>query len=114
MNLAEHVIKGLEAYDKIAELWQLTSEEKKQLLYGNREPNSSIDDAAIVVMNLSYIIRIYKYLQILFKEPEHADGWIKRPNKAFPSTALNWLLKDLDDLNPGLLVVTQCLAAQCH
>jgi len=29
---------------------------------------------------LSYLLGIYKALQILFADPERADGWLRRPN----------------------------------
>ena len=32
---------------------------------------------------VSYVIGIYKALQILFPRPEQADAWISKPNEAF-------------------------------
>ena len=32
---------------------------------------------------VSYVIGIYKGLQILFPEPSQADAWISKPNEAF-------------------------------
>ncbi|MGH7886153.1 MAG: MbcA/ParS/Xre antitoxin family protein [Thermodesulfobacteriota bacterium] len=32
---------------------------------------------------LSYVLGIYKALQILFPNPERADNWVSKPNKAF-------------------------------
>ncbi len=32
---------------------------------------------------ISYVLGIYKALQILFPNPERADGWITRANEAF-------------------------------
>ena len=35
------------------------------------------------VQRLSYILGIYKALQILYREPADADAWVKRPSAAF-------------------------------
>ena len=35
------------------------------------------------VERISYVIGIYKALQILFPEPTQADAWIRRPNAQF-------------------------------
>jgi uncharacterized protein (DUF2384 family) len=32
---------------------------------------------------ISYVLGIYKSLQLLFANPEQADNWMKRPNEAF-------------------------------
>ena len=32
---------------------------------------------------VSYVLGIYKALQILFSSPEQADAWMKKPNTAF-------------------------------
>lgn len=32
---------------------------------------------------VSYVLGIYKALQLLFSNPEQADGWMKKPNEAF-------------------------------
>jgi hypothetical protein len=34
------------------------------------------------VQILSYLLGIYKALQLLFKEPAAADAWLRRPNDA--------------------------------
>jgi hypothetical protein len=35
-----------------------------------------------VLERLSYVLGIYKSLQILLPEPERADAWVRRPNDA--------------------------------
>lgn len=32
---------------------------------------------------IGYVAGIWKALQIVYSNPEHADGWVKRPNRAF-------------------------------
>ena len=32
---------------------------------------------------IGYVAGIYKALQILYSDPRLADGWLKRPNRAF-------------------------------
>ena len=32
---------------------------------------------------IGYVAGIYKALQILYADPAQADGWVKRPNRAF-------------------------------
>lgn len=39
---------------------------------------------------IGYVAGIYKALQILYSDPDLADGWVKRPNRAFAGqTPLN-------------------------
>lgn len=32
---------------------------------------------------ISYVVGVYKALQVLFPDPHQADAWIKKPNQAF-------------------------------
>ena len=38
---------------------------------------------ADTLRRIGYVAGIYKCLQILYSDPHLADGWIKRPNRAF-------------------------------
>ncbi len=81
---------GLKAFFNIAKVWGLSSEEQL-LLLGMREseratlfnwkkqPKKVSKDT---LERLSYILGIYKSLQILFPDKELADSWVKKPNKA--------------------------------
>jgi hypothetical protein len=80
---------ALRAFFRIAEAWKLTAKQERILL-GNppgstffkwkkdREGNLSRD----VLERISYVLGIYKALQILFPDPARADEWISRPNRA--------------------------------
>jgi len=49
---------------------------------------------------ISYLLGIYKALQILYREPHLADTWIRRPNAAFggQSALERMLAGDVTDL----------------
>lgn len=81
---------GLRAFARIAEHWGLTVDEQLCLL---GEPARSTyfawrkhpDKAALprdTLERLSYILGIYKSLQILLPDPEAADAWVRKPNDA--------------------------------
>jgi hypothetical protein len=79
----------LRAFGKIAEAWGLTIAEQLTLL-GNasrstyfkwrreREPRVPQD----TLERLSYLLGIYKSLQILLPDPKAADSWVRQPNSA--------------------------------
>ena len=88
------VAAALRAFFRITELWEVSNKEATVLL-GN--PGRSTfykwkrGDARSVphdtIRRVSYVLGIYKCLQILFKSPEQADAWIRRPNAAFGGQA---------------------------
>jgi len=49
---------------------------------------------------IGYLAGIYKALQVLYSDPHLADGWVKRPNKAFAgeSPLARMLAGDVTDL----------------
>jgi hypothetical protein len=53
-----------------------------------------------VIERVSYVLGIYKALQILYRDPQLADAWISRPNAAFggQSALERMLAGDLTDL----------------
>ena len=80
---------GLRAFENIAEAWGLSVAEQLKLLgIGSRstyfkwrreaEPRLPQD----TLERLSYLLGIYKSLQILLPDPRVADEWIRRPNDA--------------------------------
>jgi len=80
---------ALRAFFRIAEAWQLSVDQQLILLgsparatffrwKGGNKAVLSRD----TLDRISYILGIYKALQILLPNPEAADGWIKRPNTA--------------------------------
>jgi hypothetical protein len=80
---------GLRAFANIAEAWGLTVVEQLQLLgiasrstffkwrreTAPRLPRDTLE-------RLSYLLGIYKSLQILLPDPKAADEWVRKPNEA--------------------------------
>jgi len=80
------------AFGKIIEAWELKQTEAMTLLgydesnrttyyKWKREP-SSVKLSKEKLERLSYILGIYKALQVLLPRPASADAWIKKPNDA--------------------------------
>jgi hypothetical protein len=77
---------GLQAFFRLAELWQLSVDEQMTLLgiearstfyKWRREPGRLSRDT---LERISYLLGIYKALQVLLPDPHLADGWVRRPN----------------------------------
>lgn len=90
---------GIKAFFRIGKLWQLSSEEQATLLGIAKSTlfkwknDSSVNLSGDTTERLSYILGIYKALQILLPDEKAADRWIKRPNKSFGGqTALSRML----------------------
>ena len=81
--------KGLAAFFRIAERWQLTARQQQIVLgqparstffkWKSGQPGAIGKDT---LERLSYIVGIYKALQILIPRADLADAWITRPNDA--------------------------------
>lgn len=80
---------ALRAYFRIAHLWKLGLREQWCLL--GKPPLLSFllwkltgtgTPGAGVILRISYILGIYKALQILLPVPSSADTWMRRPNTA--------------------------------
>lgn len=80
---------GLRAFVNIAEAWSLSVAEQLKLLgiesrstffkwRRERDPRLPRD----TLERLSYLLGIYKSLQILLPDPKAADEWVRRPNGA--------------------------------
>ena len=80
---------GLRAFMNIAEAWGLTVAEQLKLLgiasrstffkwRRERDPRLPRD----TLERLSYLLGIYKSLQILLPDPQLADQWVRKPNTA--------------------------------
>jgi len=103
----QKVAAAMRAFFQVARLWRLSNDEARVLL--GRPARSTFykwkgDRVAAVpydtVRRLSYLLGIYKALQILFESPEQADGWLRRPNAAFAggSALARMLAGDVTDL----------------
>ena len=80
---------ALRAFFRLAEQWKLRITEQRKLLGDPPESTfykwKSGRVGAVsrdVLERISYVLGIYKALQILLPDPEAADGWVKRPNAA--------------------------------
>lgn len=110
---------GLRAFANIAEAWGLSVAEQLQLLgiasrstffkwRREREPRLPRD----TLERLSYLLGIYKALQILLPDPKAADEWIRKPNTAAPFGGRSALDRMLSGQVADLYVVREYLDAQ--
>jgi hypothetical protein len=98
---------ALRAFFRLVELWGLSMEEARLLL--GRPSRATLYNWKAgrartlphdTVRRISYLLGIFKALQILYADPRLADGWLRRPNAAFGGqSALERLLAgDVADL----------------
>lgn len=87
---AEHLAgPALRTFFRIAEAWGLSSEEARTLLGGLPRSTYFVwkktghgQLARDTLERLSYILGIYKALQILLPDAASADAWVRKPNAA--------------------------------
>ncbi len=110
---------ALRAFFAIAERWQLRIAEQRRLLGDppestfykwKREREASL--GRDVIERISYVLGIYKSLQILFPDPERADAWLRRPNDAALFGGRPALERMLSGNVADLYVVREYLDAQ--
>jgi len=94
---------ALRTFFRIADLWQIPVDHQLKLLGSpsrftfykwKRQFDGSLPQETLE--RISYIIGIYKALQILLPDPTDADQWIHQPNQAElfgGQTALDYLLQ---------------------
>lgn len=112
---------ALAAFFKIAEQWELTTQQQMKLLgmtsestfynYKNAPEGARIDQDKLE--RLSYVLGIYKDLRTLLSNEESARTWIKKTNAAEPfcgKSALDYMTEQGRMLD--LHRVRQYLAAQ--
>jgi antitoxin Xre/MbcA/ParS-like protein len=110
---------GLRAFGKIAEAWDLTIAEQLTLLgiasrstyfkwRREREPRVPQD----TLERLSYLLGIYKSLQILLPDPKAADSWVRQPNSALLFGGRSALERMLSGQVADLYVVREYLDAE--
>lgn len=81
---------AIRAFGNISQLWQLGVEEQLTLLgdpprstfYKWKKQPETAHLGRDTLERISYLLGIYKALQILLPEPKAADSWIKKPNAA--------------------------------
>lgn len=110
---------GLRAFERIAASWGLTVAEQMHLLgiksrstYFKWRKDAAVELPADTVERLSYLLGIYKALQLLFTDPVRADEWLRRANDAAPFGGRSALERMLSGQVADLYVVRQYLDAQ--
>ena len=110
---------GLRAFVKIAELWHLSIPEQLTLLgvtsrstyfKWRKEPDPKLPRDTLE--RLSYLLGIYKALQLLLPDNHAADEWIRRPNDAPLFGGKSALQRMLSGNVADLYIVRQYLDAQ--
>ena len=121
---AEFDRKGLSApalrtFFRIAKLWSLSVDEQMILLgltarstffKWKKNPNTALPKDTLE--RVSYILGVYKDLQILLPDEKAADEWVRRPNAALPFGGRSALDRMLSGQVADLFVVRQYLDAQ--
>jgi hypothetical protein len=110
---------ALRAFFRIAAAWGLKNSEARRLL--GDPPESTFykwkkqQDGAPgrdVIERISYLLGIFKALELLFPDPTRADAWIRRPNDAAPFGGRSALDRMLSGNVADLYVVRSYLDAQ--
>lgn len=110
---------ALRTFFRIAEAWDLTQAEARTLLgsppqstYYKWKAGNVGSVPGDLLERLSYVLGIYKALQILLPVPEAADAWVKRPNSAPLFNGRSALELMLSGRVADLFLVRQYLDAQ--
>jgi len=110
---------ALRAFFRLAELWDLNVEEQLTLLglrsrstYFKWKRDSSIQLPKDTLERISYLLGIYKALQILLPDEHAADAWIRQPNSAPLFSGHSALSRMLSGHVSDLYVIRQYLDAQ--
>ncbi|OOG53280.1 MbcA/ParS/Xre antitoxin family protein [Rhodanobacter sp. C03] len=110
---------ALRAFFQLAEHWKLRIADQRKLL--GDPPESTFykwkrqRDAMLArdtIERISYLLGIWKSLQILFPDPTQADAWLHKPNQASLFGGHSALERMLSGNVADLFVVRQYLDAQ--
>ena len=110
---------GLRAFSKIADLWHLSIAEQLALLgitsrstyfKWRNEPNPKLPRDTLE--RISYLLGIYKALQLLLPDTHAADSWVRKPNLAPAFGGRSALERMLSGNVADLYIVRQYLDAQ--
>jgi hypothetical protein len=110
---------ALRAFFALAEHWDLRIAEQRALL--GDPPESTFykwkrqqdgTPSRDVIERISYLLGIFKDLQILFSDPAQADAWVRKPNSAAIFGGQSALERMLSGNVADLYVVRQYLDAQ--
>jgi hypothetical protein len=110
---------ALRAFFRIAELWQLSIAEQMTLLgvtarstFFKWKKNADVGLPKDTLERISYLLGIYKALQILLPDPHAADAWVRQPNQAPLFAGRSALERMLSGHVADLFVVRRYLDAQ--
>lgn len=110
---------ALRAFFRIAQAWRLSTEDQLRLLgepsrstYFKWKKEGTRQLSKDTLERISYILGIYKALQILLPDPEAADAWVGRPNVAPLFGGRSALERMVSGNVADLYVVRQYLDAQ--
>ena len=110
---------ALRTFFRIARLWDLSVAEQMALLgvtarstFFKWKKNPGTVLPKDTLERISYVLGIYKALQILLPDERAADGWVKRPNSAAPFGGRSALERMSSGQVADLFVVRQYLDAQ--
>ena len=110
---------ALRSFFRLAEYWKLRIAEQRKLLGDppestfykwKRQQEGSLSRDTIE--RISYLLGIWKSLQILFPDPAQADAWLHQPNQAALFGGDSALQRMLSGNVADLYVVRQYLDAQ--
>ena len=110
---------ALRTFFRIAKLWSLSVEEQMILLgltarstffKWKKDPNAVLPKDTLE--RISYILGVYKALQLLLPDEKAADEWVRRPNAAPLFAGRSALDRMLSGQVADLFVVRQYLDAQ--
>jgi hypothetical protein len=110
---------ALRAFFGLADAWKLRIADQRKLLGDPAESTfykwKRERDGAPgrdVIERISYLLGIWKSLQILFPDPAQADAWLRKPNQAALFGGHSALQRMLSGNVADLFVVRQYLDAQ--
>lgn len=110
---------ALRTFFRIADLWDLSADEQMTLLgvtarstFFKWKKDSNTVLPKDTLERISYILGVYKALQILLPDESAADEWVKRPNAAPLFGGQSALDRMLSGQVADLFVVRQYLDAQ--
>jgi hypothetical protein len=110
---------GLRAFSRIADLWHLSVAEQMTLLglssrstYFKWRKEPQVRLPRDTLERISYLLGIYKALQLLLPDTRAADEWIRRPNEAAVFGGRSALDRMLSGNVADLYIVRQYLDAQ--
>jgi uncharacterized protein (DUF2384 family) len=110
---------GLRAFARIADLWHLSVAEQLKLLglssrstYFKWRKDPQVKLPRDTLERISYVLGIYKALQLLLPDTRAADEWLRRPNEATVFGGRSALERMLSGNVADLYIVRQYLDAQ--